>query len=31
MLAICRNLQKGQIDRRLLASNLNDYFDAQTD
>jgi CubicO group peptidase (beta-lactamase class C family) len=29
-LAIYRDLQKGQIDRGLLAPNLNDYFDAQT-
>jgi CubicO group peptidase (beta-lactamase class C family) len=29
-LAIYRGLQKGQIDRGLLAPNLNDYFDAQT-
>jgi D-alanyl-D-alanine carboxypeptidase len=29
-LNIYRGLQKGQIDRRLLAPNLNDYFDAQT-
>ncbi len=29
-LAIYRGLQKGQIDRSLLAPNLNDYFDAQT-
>jgi len=25
-----RDLQKGRIDRSLLAPNLNDYFDAQT-
>jgi len=29
-LAIYRDLQKGRIDRTLLAPNLNDYFDAQT-
>ena len=29
-LGIYRGLQKGQIDRSLLAPNLNDYFDAQT-
>jgi len=29
-LAIYRDLQKGHIDRGLLAPNLNDYFDAQT-
>ncbi len=29
-LAIYRSLQKGEIDRSLLAPNLNDYFDAQT-
>ncbi|KAA6461112.1 beta-lactamase family protein [Acidobacteria bacterium AB60] len=29
-LAIYGGLQKGQIDRSLLAPNLNDYFDAQT-
>ena len=29
-LAIYRGLQKGQIDRSLLAPNLNDYFSAQT-
>ena len=29
-LAIYRELQKGRIDRSLLAPNLNDYFDAQT-
>jgi CubicO group peptidase (beta-lactamase class C family) len=29
-LAIFRGLQKGAIDRSLLAPNLNDYFDAQT-
>ena len=29
-LAIYRDLQKGQIDRSLLAPNLNDYFDAPT-
>jgi D-alanyl-D-alanine carboxypeptidase len=29
-LAIYRDLQKGHIDRSLLAPNLNDYFDAQT-
>jgi hypothetical protein len=29
-LAIYRGLQKGQIDRSLLAPNLNDFFDAQT-
>ncbi len=29
-LAIYRGLQKGQIDRNLLAPNLNDYFDAQS-
>jgi D-alanyl-D-alanine carboxypeptidase len=29
-LAIYRGLQKGEIDRNLLAPNLNDYFDAQT-
>ncbi len=29
-LAIYRDLQKGTIDRTLLAPNLNDYFDAQT-
>jgi CubicO group peptidase (beta-lactamase class C family) len=29
-LTIYRGLQKGQIDRSLLAPNLNDYFDAQT-
>lgn len=29
-IAIYRGLQKGQIDRGLLAPNLNDYFDAQT-
>jgi CubicO group peptidase (beta-lactamase class C family) len=29
-LAIYRDLQKGRIDRSLLAPNLNDYFDAQT-
>jgi D-alanyl-D-alanine carboxypeptidase len=29
-LSIFRGLQKGQIDRGLLAPNLNDYFDAQT-
>lgn len=29
-LAIYRGLQKGEIDRSLLAPNLNDYFDAQT-
>ncbi len=29
-LAIYRDLQQGQIDRSLLAPNLNDYFDAQT-
>jgi CubicO group peptidase (beta-lactamase class C family) len=29
-LAIYRALQKGEIDRSLLAPNLNDYFDAQT-
>jgi CubicO group peptidase (beta-lactamase class C family) len=29
-LAIYRGLQKGEIDRTLLAPNLNDYFDAQT-
>jgi CubicO group peptidase (beta-lactamase class C family) len=29
-LAIYRGLQKGEIDRALLAPNLNDYFDAQT-
>ncbi|MFP5237237.1 MAG: serine hydrolase domain-containing protein [Acidobacteriota bacterium] len=28
-LSIYRGLQKGQIDRTLLAPNLNDYFDAQ--
>ena len=28
--AIYRGLQKGEIDRNLLAPNLNDYFDAQT-
>jgi CubicO group peptidase (beta-lactamase class C family) len=28
-LAIYRGLQKGEIDRSLLAPNLNDYFDAQ--
>jgi D-alanyl-D-alanine carboxypeptidase len=28
-LAIYRGLQKGQIDRSLLAPNLSDYFDAQ--
>ena len=28
-LAIYRDLQKGHIDRSLLAPNLNDYFDAQ--
>ena len=28
--AIYRDLQKGRIDRTLLAPNLNDYFDAQT-
>ena len=28
-LGIYRGLQKGQIDRSLLAPNLNDYFDAQ--
>jgi CubicO group peptidase (beta-lactamase class C family) len=29
-LAIYRGLQKGQIDRSLLAPNLNDYFSAET-
>ncbi len=29
-LAIYRDLQKGHIDRSLLAPNLHDYFDAQT-
>jgi CubicO group peptidase (beta-lactamase class C family) len=29
-LAIYRGLQKGEIDRSLLAPNLKDYFDAQT-
>ncbi len=29
-LAIFRDLQKGHIDRSLLAPNLGDYFDAQT-
>jgi D-alanyl-D-alanine carboxypeptidase len=29
-LAIYRDLQKGHINRSLLAPNLNDYFDAQT-
>jgi CubicO group peptidase (beta-lactamase class C family) len=29
-LAIYRDLQKGRINRSLLAPNLNDYFDAQT-
>jgi hypothetical protein len=29
-LAIYRGLQKGEVDRSLLAPNLNDYFDAQT-
>jgi len=29
-LAIYRDLQKGRIDRSLLAPNLNDYFDART-
>ncbi len=29
-LGVYRGLQKGQIDRSLLAPNLNDYFDAQT-
>lgn len=29
-LAIYRGLQKGQIDRNLLASNLSDYFSAET-
>jgi hypothetical protein len=29
-LNIYRGLQKGEIDRSLLAPNLNDYFDAQT-
>jgi len=29
-LALYRGLQKGEIDRSLLAPNLNDYFDAQT-
>jgi CubicO group peptidase (beta-lactamase class C family) len=29
-LAIYRGLQNGQIDRTLLAPNLNDYFDART-
>jgi CubicO group peptidase (beta-lactamase class C family) len=29
-LAIYRGLQKGEIDRSLLAPNLSDYFDAQT-
>ena len=29
-LAIYRGLQKGHIDRGVLAPNLNDYFDAQT-
>ena len=29
-LAIYRGLQKGEIDRSMLAPNLNDYFDAQT-
>ena len=29
-IAIYRGLQKGEIDRSLLAPNLNDYFDAQT-
>ncbi len=29
-LAIYRGLQQGQIDRSLLAPNLNDYFDEQT-
>jgi D-alanyl-D-alanine carboxypeptidase len=29
-LAMYRGLQKGEIDRSLLAPNLNDYFDAQT-
>ena len=29
-LAIYRDLQKGHIDRSLLAPNLNDYFDDQT-
>jgi len=29
-LTIYRDLQKGHIDRSLLAPNLNDYFDAQT-
>lgn len=29
-LAIYRDLQKGRIDRSLLAPNLNDYFDPQT-
>ena len=29
-LAMYRGLQNGQIDRSLLAPNLNDYFDAQT-
>ncbi len=29
-LAIYRDLQKGKIDRSLLAPNLNDYFSAQT-
>jgi len=29
-LAMYRGLQKGQIDRSLLAPNLKDYFDAQT-
>jgi D-alanyl-D-alanine carboxypeptidase len=29
-LSIYRDLERGQIDRRLLAPNLNDYFSAQT-
>jgi D-alanyl-D-alanine carboxypeptidase len=29
-LAIYQGLQKGEIDRSLLAPNLSDYFDAQT-
>jgi D-alanyl-D-alanine carboxypeptidase len=29
-IAIYRGLQKGEIDRSLLAPNLNDYFDTQT-
>jgi CubicO group peptidase (beta-lactamase class C family) len=29
-LAMSRDLQKGQLDRNILASNLNDYFSAET-